>query len=212
MNILEKLFGSEAKVKVLRFFLLNPEKIVLANEISRLLKVSSSVILKEMRFLDSAGFLKGAFRVDILTKKYKTKEKRVKKRVFGFRLNKTFPLLLALRNLLINASPVSRERMLKYFKSKGKVKLLVLGGIFVQDFSQDILSDKPKLDLLIAGDLKKWIVEQFIKKLESEVGKELNWTILSPTEFDHRMSMHDRLIRDLFDYPHEFLINKLGVE
>lgn len=211
MQILEKLFGSEARVKVLRFFLLNPEKVVLPNEISQLLKISSALVLKEARFLGSAGFLKRAFRVDVVVKKYKTKEKRFRRRVFGFQLNQIFPLLMALRNLLINASPVSREQMLKYFKSKGKVKLLALGGIFVQDFSQDVLNDKPRLDLLIVSDLKKWIVEQFIKKLESEVGKELNWTILSPFEFDHRMSMHDRLLRDFFDYPHEFLINKFGI-
>ena len=123
-----------------------------------------------------------------------------------------FSFLLALRTLLISASPVSREKMLKFFKNKGKIKLLVLGGVFTDDFFVDILDGSKRLDLLIAGELKKGAVEKFIRKMEAEVGKELNWTLLGTREFEQRFAMHDKLLRDLFDYPHEFLINKLGVE
>jgi len=148
MHVLEKLFGSAARVKLLRLFLLSPEKVFTPKEAAKILKV--------------------------------------------------------------NASPVSREKMLKFFKNKGKIKLLVLGGVFAGDFAQNVAENR--LDLLIVGELRRGTVERFVKKIEAEVGKELNWTLLASAEFDHRLSMHDRMLRDLLDYPHEFLINKLGIE
>jgi len=87
-----------------------------------------------------------------------------------------------------------------------------LGGIFSNDFAVDTLDSSGRLDLLIAGELKRGAAERFIKKVEADVGKELNWTLMSAQEFDRRLAMHDKLLRDILDYPHEFLINKLGVE
>lgn len=214
MNILEKLFGSVARVKVLRLFLLSPDKVCAQKEAATVLKVSKKSISKEIRFLSAIGFLKHAIRVDTRSIKKGKKIKVVKIKIAGFRLSPTFPFILALRNLLITASPISREKMLKFFKSKGKIKLVALGGIFSQDFTAETPSTEAdsKLDLVVVGALKKNKVEGFIKNLESEIGKELNWTLLTQMEFEHRMSMQDKLLRDLFDYPHEFLINKLGLE
>jgi len=200
------------RVKLLRFFLLSPEKVYEPKEAAKISCTSSGAVSKEARFLLSLGFLKTANRTDVFIKKNKNKSKIIKKRVKGFQLSQTFPYLLALRNLLVNVSPASRERMLRFFKNKGKIKLLVLGGIFSNDFAVDTLDSSGRLDLLIAGELKRGAAERFIKKVEADVGKELNWTLMSAQEFDRRLAMHDKLLRDILDYPHEFLINKLGVE
>src|SRR3989338_4048696 len=212
MNILEKLFGSVARVKVLRLFLLSPDKVFAADEAAKVLKVSAEYTIKEIRFLTAIGFLKNALRTDTRGEGKGRKAKIIKTRVKGFQLSPTFPFILALRNLLITASPVSREKMLEFFKSKGQIKLVALGGIFSEDSSAGLTEDNSRLDLVVVGALKRSKVEGFIKNLESEIGKELNWTLLTQLEFEHRISMHDKLLRDLFDYPHEFLINKLALD
>jgi len=210
VNTLEKLFGSAARVKLLRLFLLSPDKVFASAETTKVLKISKTAAKKEIRFLLSIGFVKKAVRRDILIVKNRKKTKKIK--VAGFMLSQTFPFILALRSLLVTASPISREKMLQFFKSKGKIKLVALGGIFSDDLTGGFPSDDSRLDLVVVGALKRAKVENFIKNLESEIGKELNWTLLSPPEFDHRMGMHDKLLRDLFDYPHEFLINKLALD
>ena len=212
MNILEKLFGGVARLKLLRFFLLSPEKVFERREAARILRVSPGAAAKEARFLLSVGFLKRASRTDAFIKKAGKKSKIVKKRVKGVQLSQTFPCLLALKNLLVDASPASRERMLKFFKNRGKIKLLALGGIFAGGFSNGWPEGAEYLDLLVIGEVRRAAAEKFIKKVEAEVGKELNWTLMSAPEFERRLAMHDKLLRDLFDYPHEFLINKLGVD
>src|SRR3989344_2434537 len=176
MQTLEKLFGSGARVRLLRFFILSPEKGFAAKEAAKILRVSSGAISKEARVLKSIGFLKQAARIDEVFKKNRKKQKILKKRIKGFQLSKTFPYLLALRNLLVNASPVSREKMLKFFKNKGKIKLLVLGGVFSNDFAADAPNGVNYLDLLIVGELKRGAAERFVRKIEAEAGKELNWT------------------------------------
>lgn len=223
MDILSKLFASTFRVKVLRLFYLNPDSVFTAKEVAGLARIPFRAAFREMRLLAAVGFLKKGARVDeIVRKSKKAKRDRVqKKRVLGLILSQTFPLLLALRYLVITASPISREEMLRYFKGRGGIKLIALGGIFIDDYSKpqggalglEFADRTMRLDLLIVGNsVKKSVVERFIGKLSSEVGKELVWALMPISEFDYRMAMHDRLLRDLFDFPHEFLINKLGVE
>lgn len=188
MNILEKLFGSQARVRLLRAFYLNPEKILAKKEIIKLSKISSRMAGKEIKTLFSLGFLK----------------KSGKK---GFVLSENFPLFSPLRALIIGASPGSREDVLNFFKKYRKIKLVCVGGVFMDSVSADALTD-----LLIVGNgIKRSILEKFIKKLEPDVGKEINWTILSLLEFNDRIAMHDKFLRDFFDSPNECLINKIEI-
>jgi hypothetical protein len=43
------------------------------------------------------------------------------------------------------------------------------------------------------------------------VGKELRYAFFSTDEFKYRMSMYDKLVRDILDYPHKVLLDKLGI-
>ncbi|MDO8523175.1 MAG: hypothetical protein Q7S12_02725 [bacterium] len=212
MTTLEKLFGSGIRVKLLRLFLLSPEKVFTSAEAAKIIKVPLESVSSEMRSLAALGFTKKAVRRDRFEIKKGNKIKIIWRKIEGRRLSSTFPFILALRNLLITARPISREKMTKFFRSRGKIKLVALGGIFSEDLAGGFRGDGTRLDILVVGDLKKGQADSFIRGLESEIGKELNWATLSSAEFEHRISMHDRMLRDLFDYPHEFLINKLGLE
>jgi hypothetical protein len=47
--------------------------------------------------------------------------------------------------------------------------------------------------------------------MEAEIGKELRYAYFSTDEFRYRLSMYDKLIRDILDYPHRVLLDKLGI-
>ena len=47
--------------------------------------------------------------------------------------------------------------------------------------------------------------------IESEIGKEIAYTIFDTTDFEYRLGIHDRLVRDILDYPHMTLIDKFGL-
>ena len=50
-----------------------------------------------------------------------------------------------------------------------------------------------------------------IKNLEAEIGKELRYVYFSTEDFKYRLSMCDKLMRDILDYPHKKVLNKLGI-
>jgi hypothetical protein len=47
-----------------------------------------------------------------------------------------------------------------------------------------------------------------MKNLESEVGKELTYSAFETEDFEYRLGIHDRLVRDILDAPHTTLIDQ----
>ena len=46
-------------------------------------------------------------------------------------------------------------------------------------------------------------------RLEAELGKELTYSMMETPEFEYRYGMYDKFIRDVIDYPHLVVLNKL---
>jgi hypothetical protein len=194
METLAKLFGGQARVKIMRLFLLNHNSMFELEEVvsrSRVTKVNSR---KEINALAAMGFVKH---------KLVTHEgvRGAKKKVPAWQLNTSFPYIDSIRDLLVDPSLLLREDLPQRFKQIGKIKLMIVSGIFIG-------SDKSRVDILIVGDkLKKNVIQQIIKGLESEIGKELDYVVLDSNEFKYRIDMYDKLVCDIIDLPHERLID-----
>jgi hypothetical protein len=202
IDILAKLFGSLGRLKVIRMFLLNPEEIFPLKEILRRAKISKQAGRREINLLKEINF--------IALKKYyaETKNKKgkiKKKKMDGWKLNPAFPLLLPLKNFVFDAAPVSREELLKRLMKTGRLKMVILAGIFRGD-------ENSRVDILVVGDaIRKKSLENVIKGMEAEIGKELSYAFLNTREFLYRLGMYDKFVRDILDYPHEKILNKLGI-
>ncbi|OHA59323.1 MAG: hypothetical protein A2589_03405 [Candidatus Vogelbacteria bacterium RIFOXYD1_FULL_46_19] len=195
MEILEKLFGSKHRVKLMRLFIFNPEKFFERKDIAKRSKVPAAPLRRELNLLISIDFIK--------SRKVSVQKGKRRSSVMVWELNQTFPLLQILRQLL-NADFLRRKtNITKRFKNCGRVKLLVVSGIFIDD-------DERRLDLLIVGEnLKRPIIEKTIKTIEADVGRELTYAVLETEDFLYRAGTSDRFIRDIFDYPHEKVVDKL---
>ncbi|HPT18391.1 MAG TPA: hypothetical protein PKZ36_03240 [Candidatus Paceibacterota bacterium] len=180
MEILGKIFGSQSKVKIMRLFLLNPDTSFSYKEIKKRSRTSNDIANKELKALQSIGF--------------------VKKRNKELRFNPSFKYTSELENLLINSDSLDKSTLLEIFKKSGKVKLIIVSGIFIKDKDS-------RLDLLIVGDkIKKSKVEDGVHRLEAEIGAELTYALFDTKEFLYRVNMYDKLIRDILDFPHEVIL------
>lgn len=203
MDTLAKLFGSAAKVKTLKLFLFNPGEVYENKDVAKKAKVSSSEARSQISLLKSIGLLrkKSAYR-DIPNKK---KNLISKKRIYGYTLEEDFHYLVQLRGLLGSSGPESFKMVENKLKGAGRMKLIILSGFFIEDLDS-------RVDLLIVGDhLKKKNIENIIKTIESEIGRELRYSIFETAEFQYRISIYDRLVRDILDYPHHKVLNRLGI-
>ncbi len=194
METLAKLFGGQARIKIMRLFILNPEQLFEMDEIVGRSRVQRAGARRELTHLLGMGFIKS---------KLVTKEgaRGGKKKVPGWALNTNFAYLSQIRDLLIDPNLLLQEDLVQRFKPVGKIKLLIISGVFIG-------ADQSRVDIMIVGDkLKKNTVQQVVKGLEAEIGKELNYVLFDSPEFIYRLSMYDKLVCDILDFPHQKLID-----
>jgi hypothetical protein len=198
MKEIGKIMGSDARVKVMRLFLFNDDVPFTIEDVMHHSRVSRAIARKETKTLEEAFFIKPKTFFQEVVLKTKTKKKKVQ----GWVLNNALPLVRPLKKLLLDPDLISTEGFPQRFKNMGSIKLLVLSGLFTGDHDR-------KLDVLVVGDrLNKKKIDNAVKVLESEFGADLCYAIFDTEEFNYRLKMYDQLLRDIFDYPHEKLIDK----
>lgn len=179
-EILGKILGSVARVRIMRLFLLNKEKTFLAKDIAGRSRVSQDTLRRELANLYNADF--------------------IKKSPKGYYFNRNFKYSSELEGLLITTDILDEDAIIKEFKKAGKIKLLIVAGVFIKDKDS-------RVDLLLVGDkLKKSRVEETIKKLEAEIGTELAYAMFETKEFLYRLGMYDKLVWDVLDFPHQIVL------
>ncbi len=194
METLAKLFGGQARVRIMRLFLLNSMTTFDIDDITSRSRVTKVNARKEVNALSAMGFIKPKTLV-------REGSRGGKKKVSGWQLDPSFQYLEAIRNLLIDPNLLLQDDLASRFKPIGKIKLMIVSGVFIGD-------SESRVDVLLVGDkLKKNVLQQVIKGLEAEIGKELDYVVFDSEEFRYRMDMYDKLVCDVIDLPHEKLID-----
>ncbi len=191
METLSKLFGSETKVKIMRLFLFNPDKVFGIKDISERAKAEISKVRREMSNIEKMGLVK----------------RRISSKIngHGFVLDSQFAYMQQLQSFLVNVEPLQPKEIIRKIGKLGSIKLIITAGVFIQE-------SESRTDILIVGDgVKKAALENTIKTLESEIGKELKYAYFTTEDFKYRLSMFDKLTRDILDYPHKKVLNRLGI-
>lgn len=179
MDILSKILNSGARVKIMRLFLLNKSSIFSNKDVAKRSRVALDTLRRELNLLHSVGF--------------------IKKRVNGWSFDFSFKYIKEFEGLLISADTLDKNALVEHFKNVGKMKLLVISGIFIKN-------KDTRVDLLLVGDkIKKSKLEEAIKKIEAEIGTELVYSTFETQEFVYRLNMYDKLVRDILDFPHQIL-------
>ena len=129
-----------------------------------------------------------------------------KRRTKGYVLNTDFKYIVPLQRMLIDSTPMEHKEIMGRLSSIGKVKLVVVSGIFIQD-------PETRVDLLIVGDdLSQKRIKNTISTMEADIGRQLRYSVFDTSDFRYRLGMFDRLMRDIFDYPHEVVVDKIGLQ
>ena len=193
------LFGSNARVKLLRFFLFNPSREFIFDDISKRARLVRRTARTEMSALERAGVIRQKnVLIDVVGKKKKMK-------AIAYTLNKDFQELQALQTFLFDTAPIDAKNLLRHLRKAGTLDFVGISGVFLKDFEQ-------RLDVLIAmKKLSVPAVEKAIRSLEAEVGIEIRFAAMSSEDLMYRVGMYDKLTRDYFDYQHLVLVDKLGV-
>lgn len=187
---LQKLFGSDARIKLLRLFLFNPKQTFTVPDAAARSRVPERTARKELALFASIKLI----------------HRSPTRRGSGLRymLNPDFEYLGVLQNLLLNA-PERAKDIFERVRPTGVIKLIIVSGIFVGDW-------EGRLDVLVVGDrINDKRLRARMRTLESELGRELRYAMLPSDDFLYRLNMNDKLVRDIMDYPHRITLDRLNV-
>jgi hypothetical protein len=186
-GILEFLFGSKTKARLLRFFLMNPDQEF------RTADINGKNMLKTSQAKSALNELK----------RNKFVLERKKNRRKFYTLNPKFPFLVELKGLFVKSNIYPQCSSLKKIRSVGDVKLALISGIFLN-------YPKSKADLvLVANNVSHSKLRNLMSNIEAEVGKEVSYVLMSGDEFKYRLDMLDRFLLDFLENPHDEVVNKI---
>ncbi len=197
----------------MRLFLLNPDRQYAFTDVIAWTKVPKKVAEVEIALLQKIGLIlqvpiqpmAASAALHSASPKLKAKARKHKKEK-GFTLNRHFVFLKQLQSLIIDTVLLNEGETVKRLAKAGKLKLIVVAGVFIQEWDS-------RADLLVVGDkIKEGPLKTVIRKIELELGRELRYASLETSDFQYRLSIGDRLVRDILDYPHQIIFDKFGLK
>ncbi len=196
--MLEHLFGSKTRIKLMRLFFREPEKIFYVRELTRLLETQINAIRRELELLYKAGL------VEQLDQISEEREEPGPAKKY-YRLNRGSLLYPELQALLVKAKMLGEQAFIQELQEKaGDVKLLLLSGYFTND-------DRAPTDILMVGDVKEKAVMRLVSEYEKEQGHTLRYTFLTEQEFFDRRHVMDKFLFSLFEAKNIKVANTLGI-
>jgi len=186
-EILESLFGCKAKARLLRFFILNPEKECDLAETAKRNMISVQNAKKELEVF----------------KKIKLVSEKIRKEKKIYSLNTNFSFYDELKNLVTKSNVYPQCQNLSRVKNIGDVKLALVSGVFLN-------YSKSKVDIiLVVNSVNKGKLNKLMNNLEAEIGREISYVLMNSDEFKYRLDMLDRFILDFLEAPHDEIVNKI---
>lgn len=187
-EILESLFGSRERARLLRFFLQNSEPVFSFSEIVKKNMLNSGKTKNELANLVKVRFIL----------------KRTKNGKVFYQLNQNFNFYPELKNLIAKSNVYPQCQSLSRTAKIGNIKLAVISGVFIN-------YAKSKADMIIVGDaVSKAKLKNLMNSLEAEIGREINFVLMTMDEFKYRLNMLDKFILEFLEGPHEEVINKIS--
>jgi len=183
--IMNDLFISKVRVRIIKLFLTNPGSQFHVREIARRVGAEINAVRRELSRLRRIGFLKKTPRGN---------------RIY-YTVRPDFLFLDELLGMVAKETGLG-QAILERRKELGKINFAMLAKAFVRGR----ISKPSEVDLLIVGKVSTPLVSKLVENEQQRLGREVNYTILSPEEFDFRKKRKDPFIVDVFSQPRIVLL------
>ena len=189
--MIDSLFGSKTRVKLLHLFLNNPEKSFYVREITRMIDEQINSVRRELANMVSVGIVQQ----DAIDNK------------LYYSVNEDYPYIKPLAAIFSDknteggmgvASSVSWKDSLGRMRG---LRLAIISGKLVVGSSSAV-------DLLLVDDgMSSVTIKNLVKKIEKDRKIEINYAVISYDDFYYRMSVKDRFIMDIIRNKHSVLVD-----
>lgn len=192
--MIEQLFGSKTRVKLLQLFYSNTNRSFYVREITRKIDEQINSVRRELANLLSIGIITSStsnnklyYEVD---QKYKYYEPL--NTIFGTGKQSSKPITGKIKK---PDNPIH---------AIGNIELAIYTGIFTRDETSGI-------DLLIVGNTNPTQLAKFISDLEDQESKEIRYTVMSVDEFSYRQQVNDRFVSLVIGSKKQIVVDKNNI-
>ena len=186
--MLEQLFGSHTRTKLLHLFLENIDQSFFVREICRLINERIHSVRRELENLENFGLISPK---SVDQKKY-------------YKINFDFPILEELKSLIDKSKLLAQKSLNQKAQKLEGVKYLSLTGKLTDQ--ADVSTD-----VLFIGKVSREAIEKFVQELEKVYRTEIRFTHFSIQEFNLRKDVTDKFLYAILNSKKMVLVNKLGI-
>jgi len=197
--MLEQLFGSNTRSRLLNLFLRNIDRPFYVRELTRKIKAQINSVRRELQNLEEIGLLK----TDIESDNSATGKKKFAAKKY-YQVNKDFVLFRELQALILKSQLLLQKDLKGKINQLGKVHYLALTGSFLGR------EDLP-VDMFIIGKVNAAKLKKLIRRFEKSLGDEINYTAMPLQEFNYRRQITDRFLFSIIESPKIVLIDKTDI-
>lgn len=197
--MIDKLFGSKTRVKLLHLFMNHPGQSFYVREITRLIDEQINSVRRE---------LSNMLEVGVITSD--TSDNKL-----YYQVNQRYEFYTALRAIFagetVTAEQVGstnaegvHEQHLTIINDIPSVRLAIIAGVLVKGSTAPV-------DVMLVGNVSTAKVKSAIAMIEKLEGRELNYSVLPYDEFYYRLSVRDKFITEVLANKHSVVIDKDNV-
>jgi predicted transcriptional regulator len=186
--LIDALFGSKTRVKLLHLFLNNPGKAFYVREITRLIDEQINSVRRELANMLDVGIITSD---NADNKLYYEVNQRYEYYV-------PFRAIFADEKIESTANKAAEAMWHDRVIELAGLRLAIIAGVLVKGSASSV-------DLLLVGDIASTRLKSVIKEIEQAESRELNYAVLSYDEFYYRLSVRDKFITEVLGSKHAVL-------
>jgi hypothetical protein len=204
--MIEQLFGSKTRVKLLRLFYGNPNRSFYVREITRKIDEQINSVRRELANLLSIGIIVSDNTNNRLyyevNQKYDYYDALLA--IFGDSGQAVEPAATQDEQRPKSESPKASGAGDVAMKALGNLEIVFYTGQFTRD-------ERSGIDMLIVGEVNPNALQKYITELETKEGKDIRYVLMSPDEFGYRRQIRDRFITTALESKKQVLVDKNGI-
>jgi hypothetical protein len=195
--MIDKLFGSKTRVKLLHLFLNHPGQSFYVREITRVIDEQINSVRRELSNMLEVGVITS----DTADNK------------LYYQVNQRYEYYMALRAIFageaIDATKPSMaddtkdvsEQYLSAIAGLSSLRVAIIAGMLVRGSTSSV-------DVLLVGNIPAAKAKAAMAIIEKLEGREINYAVMSNDDFYYRLSVRDKFISEILSSKHTVAIDK----
>lgn len=184
--MLEKLFGSRLRARVIGWLFTHPDERFFVRQLTKLLDEDSTNLSRELAKLEELGFLTS----------------RLEGRQKYYQANAKSPMFEELKGLAVKTTGLA-DHLRKALKPlRNQIQIAFIHG----SFARGEATAESDVDLILAGSLSSRDAAACLVRTGTKLGREMNYTVYDPKEFKKKAKEKQHFITEVLKAPKIFLI------